>query len=389
MKHYAQELFKGIEMSFMSWLSLIEKLWKAASDSQLSDSMKDLVAHFIGKFSSVSGKSPCYNIGFFGPSRIGKTTLTASMVEEFKLFSHKISQSGGSYLKLTAQDQPTKARLSNRINDLKSGIQKGGFATGTLTGTSTHEVFNLRFEEGKEKSFQQDFALHDFPGGWINDPQKIAELNLKSWDVVILPIDAAVVMESKESRRKKAVRSSLCIDQVESFITDWVQMRDHLPGLCIFAPVKCEAYFAEPKISPILSDRHLELYNEVVNSYYKGVIKIIQEASHIDCLYMPVNTIGCCYFKRWADEEDWEGTYVISREPGMNQWKPYGPSYIMLEVCRFIAGQLRRLPNADANDKIASFLQATTDLEKVMHNPECTAPVKPYDRKAILQKGMY
>ena len=80
---------------------------------------------------------------------------------------------------------------------------------------------------------------------------------------------------------------------------------------------------------------------------------------------------------------------MISREPGMNQWKPYGPSYIMLEVCRFIAGQLRRLPNADANAKIASFLQATADLEKVMHNPECTAPVKPYDRKVILQKGMY
>ena len=31
----------------MSWWSLIEKLWKAVSDSQLSDSMKDLVANFI------------------------------------------------------------------------------------------------------------------------------------------------------------------------------------------------------------------------------------------------------------------------------------------------------------------------------------------------------
>lgn len=378
-------------MSFMSWWSLIEKLWKAVSDSQLSDSMKDLVANFIGKFSSASGKSPCYNIGFFGPSRIGKTTLTASMVEEFKLFSRKISQSGGSYLKLSSQDQPTMVRLSDRINDLKSGIQKGEFATGTLTGTSTHEVFNLRFEEGKEKSFQQDFALHDFPGGWINDPKRITELNLKSWDVIILPIDAAVVMESIEIRRKKAARNSLCIDQVESFITDWVQTRDSLPSLCILAPVKCETYFTTPRISAILSDKSQQLYNRIVNEYYKEVIDIIRGACNIDCLYMPVNTVGCCYLKRptWTEEGDLEGVYAISPEPGMDKWKPYGPSYIMLEVCLFIAGQLRRLPNADANDKIASFLQATADLEKVMHNPECTAPVKPYDRKVILQKGMY
>ena len=42
---------------------------------------------------SGKAKSPCYNIGFFGPSRIGKTTLAASMVEEFKQFSSRINSS--------------------------------------------------------------------------------------------------------------------------------------------------------------------------------------------------------------------------------------------------------------------------------------------------------
>lgn len=367
-----------------------EKLFSSLADMALSENMKTLVSAFWGKISSDGSKTPCYNIGFLGPSRIGKTTLTAAMVEEFKRFSHRISQIDSRYLKLSSIDSLTMSRLSERINDLKGGIQKGEFVTGTLTGTSTHEIFKLRFEEGKEKSFQQDFSLHDFPGGWINDPVKIQELNLASWDVLILPIDAAIIMESVETAHKKKARISLCIDQVEGLLTDWVQTRTS-PGLCILAPVKCETYFTSPKISSILSDKSQQLYNKITHEYYKETLEIIHRASNVDCLYMPVNTVGCCYLKRptWTASGELEGVYAISPEPGMNCWKPYGPSYIMLEICVFIAEQLRNLPNSMKNNKICSLVQSVSDLKRVMLDPESTAPEKPYDRKRIIQQGNY
>ncbi|WP_294447288.1 hypothetical protein [uncultured Mailhella sp.] len=336
---------------------------------------------------SGKAKSPCYNIGFFGPSRIGKTTLAASMVEEFKQFSSRINSS---YLKLSALDDITMTKISGRINDLKAGIEKGTFKTGTLEGTSDHEELKLRFEEGARKSFKQDFILHDFPGGWINDPQKIEQLNLKDWDVIILPIDSVVIMESVELEHKRAARNDLCIDQVENFMRDWVKTRTNLPSLCILAPIKCETYFSTPKVSSMLADKSQLLFNKITNEYYKDVLSIIQSSSSVECLYMPVNTIGCCYLKMptWENGK-LKGVYSISFEPGMNRWHPYGPSYLMLEICMFICSQLRRLPKKAMSSSMESFIQATSEIDKAMRDPDATAPEIPYNRKKILQRGSF
>lgn len=369
---------------FFPWIETLGKLKEIADKMRISEGIKEI----LGNFFSSGGKYQSYNIGLFGPSRIGKTTLIASMVEEFKRFTNV--SPGGRYLKLTSLDEPTMTRLSGRINDLKSGIREGVFATGTLEGTANHEVFNLRFEEGgKEKSFQQLFTLHDFPGGWVNDPSKIEVLDIANWDVVILPIDAAVVMENVGQKKYKTARNSLCIDQVEDFIRNWTQLRGDTPSMCILVPVKCETYFEYPKMHRGLTDKSRELRIKIQNEFYGEVINIINKSSNIECLYMPVNTIGCCYLKKptWTPDGYLEGEYVISRGYGMDKWNPYGPSYIMIEVCLFIAKQLRRLPNVK-NSKITSFLQSIDALEQIARDPKL-APSTPYDRKFIIQRGRW
>lgn len=327
-----------------------------------------------------------FNIGLFGPSRVGKTTLIAAMVEEFKKYSEGLLHREGSYLKLSASDQITMQKLNARINDLKGGIEYGSFKTGTLTGTEDHEVFKLRFEEGKDKLFKQNFALHDFPGGWLQQPEKIEELNIKTWDVCIVPIDAATIMESAEIKRQKKARHSLCIEEVDNFIRDWVAGRDGKAGLCILAPVKCETYFTNPRVSPVLSDKSQLLFNRVSQNYYKEIISFIRSTPYIECLYMPVNTVGCCYLKRptWTEDGDLEGEYAISPEKGMNVWRPYGPVHIMFEICWFIAKQLEKIPVQINTMNIRTFVKAAHELKAITNDDKRYA----YDRMEILQKFM-
>lgn len=322
-----------------------------------------------------------FNIGLFGPSRIGKTTLIAAMVEEFKKFSDDVLADHDSYLKLSATDQITLQKLATRINDLKAGIDYGSFTTGTLKGTEDHEVFQLSFEEGKNQSFRQVFNLHDFPGGWLQTGQ-VESLNIKEWDVCILPIDSAVIMESTELKRKKKVKNSLCIEAVDNFISDWVALRENQRSLCILAPVKCETYFDTPQVKPVLSDKSQVLFNRITQEHYKEALDQIRKHPNIECLYMPVNTVGCCYLKRptWTAEDELEGEYAISTLKGMDRWKPYGPVQIMFEITRFIASYLDNLDKDKLDDASKAYLKAVKDLENIMQK-------SPFDRTQVLQIG--
>jgi len=358
------------------------------SNLKLSPAMFDLLLGWLADvlpewMASNTNKTQVYHIGLFGPSRIGKTTLIAAMVEEFKYISTQLYKVDKTHLKLASGDQSSTERISERINKLKSGINKGSFTTGTLTGTSSHEVFNLRFEEGKENSFKQNFILHDFPGLWVNDPDKLNELDMKNWDVFVLPTDAASIMESCQEKHKSVLRGNLAIDQVENVIRDWIRQREDFQSLCILAPVKCETYFTKPEISPILADRSQELYNKTVNEYYKGVVDIINnESRNVAFLYMPVNTIGCCYLKRptWNPDGELEGLYAISPEPNKDTWSPYGPANIMLQIGKFMSNEIRKAPKSLRNKRIESFLDAVDKLQSTFHNMQ-----EPYTRQVVLK----
>lgn len=346
---------------------IINLLIKSKISPALIDFFLSTVSASLWRFFDKSKTNYTYNVGMFGPSRIGKTTLIAAMVEEFRSVADQLYSLDKTYLKLNPSDQSSSQRISQRINDLKSGIEKGAFKTGTLVGTSMHEIFNLRFEKGADESFQQNFVLHDFPGGWIDDPDKEKELDIKKWDVFILPTDAAAIMECYDQKQRQALRGNLGIHQVENVIRDWVRHRDGLQSLCIISPVKCETYFTYPMISPILSDRSHDLYNKVVYEYYHNVIKILKEEKNsINCLYMPVNTIGCCYLKEptWNEKMELEGLYAISPEPEKNTWNPHGPACIMLEICKFMTKEIKKLPMVLYNKKITDFINSIEKFEK-------------------------
>ncbi len=334
---------------------------------------------FIGDFIELFDKNDDFSIGLFGPNGIGKTTLIAAMIEEFKAFSRDAERKNSLRLKLKGADENTNRKLSTRINDLKSGIGMGVFTTGTLTATAEHEEYKLKFEvEGR---FDKNFIMHDFPGEWLNNPGKLEQLDVASWNVCILPVDACVIMECHERRYEQKMRVNLGIAQIEEFVSDWLSKRGSNPGLFIIAPVKCESYFDKPAVSLLASDKSLLLFNKV-RECYKGVLDAVKDKKNIKGLYMPVNTVGCCYLKKpsWTKDGEFMGEFAISPMKGNNNWRPFGPVYIMFAICQFIRHCFNN--GKYLSSRVEAFCRAVDTLEKLVDERDTE---QRYERTIILQ----
>lgn len=346
----------------------------------MMDMVLDQLPDCVYKF--LADKSPI-EIGLFGPSRIGKTTLIASMVEEFKVYTDSLRTDKKDFLTLQAEANTNKI-LSRKISDLKMGITKGRFEVGTLSSTSSHETFELRLSSPGDDGFNPVIRLNDFPGGWIGDTNRREELKIKDWSIVIIPVDAGVIMECRYKKQMLLARELLGVNAVEDFVREWLAERNDQPSLCIFAPVKCETYFTMPPIASNLSDQSQVLLSRTME-YYGDSIKLFENLSHISCLYMPVNTIGCCYLQQhWWTESDFSALYSIAAQPGKARWLPYGPANIILELCKFIAEVIRH--NCFNMRAYRHFLSAVDELDKIMADPRPAVErsVVPYNRKQYL-----
>ena len=344
------------------------------------DMVLDQIPDCVYKF--LADRNPI-EIGLFGPSRIGKTTLIASMVEEFKGYTDHLRELNKDFLTLKAETNTNKI-LSRKISDLKMGIRAGSFEVGTLSSTSSQETFELRLSSYGDEDFNPIIRLNDFPGGWIIDQNRLEELKIKDWSIVIIPVDAAAIMESRQKKQMVLARELLGVNQVEDFVRAWLAQRNDQPSLCIFAPVKCETYFTMPPIASNLCDQSQVLLSRT-REYYGDAINLFESLNHISCLYMPVNTIGCCYLKSssWSDSE-FSAVYSIAAQPGKARWLPYGPANIILELCKFIAEIIR---DSSINMRAYKhFLGAVDELDKIMADPRYAVErsVAPYNRKQYL-----
>ncbi len=336
-------------------------------------------------FKFLAYKKAPIEIGFFGPSRIGKTTLIASMVEEFKVYHDTLLKHGKDCLNLVA-DKNTSKILSKKRSELDCGIDAQSFDcyVSKLSSTSSHETFELKLSSHGDDGFSPKIRFNDFPGGWITDPSRLDELKIEDWNIVIIPVDAAVIMESRQKKQMFTARELLGVNHVEDFMREWLSRRKDKPGLCIFAPVKCETYFTTPAMASFLNDQSQELLNRT-RQYYGKTISQLEGCDHISCLYMPVNTVGCCYLmsSSWNDSE-FSAVYTIAPQPGKARWLPYGPANIVLEICKFIA-KIIRLSNIDMH-AYKYFLSAVDELDKIMAESSVAQErsLPAYNRKQVL-----
>jgi hypothetical protein len=312
-----------------------------------------------------------FRIGIVGPTRVGKTSLIASILKD----SQRLLE--GTPVKIGPYGTKTERRVAQHQKELEGSLRAGEFNPGAVSGTEEPFTFELHLDPGVDATGIR-FNFLDYPGGWIDTNRRPAERE-KEWNVckrwltestvLIVPVESAIMMEAASAHHKQAVPSILNTYEIAQVTREWAKdraSRPHEPALLLFCPVKCESYFAD---NGGRRDSSGELFNAVRDHYHEVLQAIRGEAPQIKVLYSPVDTIGCVEIIKanWRDEKSEPGGFVFSadyriRPPGRQSVK--GADAVLVSLCRHLVEAKKRAESLIADDKESEAAAAKRFAEK-------------------------
>lgn len=123
---------------------------------------------------------------------------------------------------------------------------------------------------------------------------------------LLIPVDATVFMEACDSRQYHEVPRVLRLGAVQEAVLYWAKFRRDMtdePALVIFAPVKCESYFAD---NGGHRDASGELFAQFRDLYAEIIENVKLEVRHVRVAYVPVDSLGCVEVEsvRWVRDEE-------------------------------------------------------------------------------------
>ena len=133
-----------------------------------------------------------------GPSRVGKTSLITALLRDGQRLLE------GTPVSMRAIGTPTQRRLAQHRRDLDGALLAGEFDPGALGGSQEQFTFQLLLDPGVPGA-GIELQLLDYPGGWLDPVNRPADREaqweecerfLEQASVLIVPIDAAVLMEA-------------------------------------------------------------------------------------------------------------------------------------------------------------------------------------------------
>jgi hypothetical protein len=312
-----------------------------------------------------------FKIGIVGPTRVGKTSLIASILKD----SQRLLE--GTPVKIGPAGTKTERRLGQHHKELEGSLRAGEFNPGAVSGTEEPFTFELLLDPGVDAS-GIDLKLLDYPGGWL-DADRRPEAREDEWKkckqwmtestVLIVPVESTIMMEATSADHKKAVPSILNTYEIAQITREWAKDRagrPHEPALLLFCPVKCESYFAD---NGGFRDSSSELF-KTFRDYYQDVLQAVRgEAPHAKVRYCPVDTIGCVEIIRanWRKEKTEPGGYVFTadyrvRPPGRQSVK--GADAVLVSLCRHLVEAGRQVESVIASKMESNAAKAKQFAEQ-------------------------
>jgi hypothetical protein len=310
-----------------------------------------------------------FKIGIIGPTRVGKTSLIASILKDGQRLLE------GTPLNISPRGTATERRIAQHRNELEGSLRAGEFNPGAVQGTEEQFTFQLHIDPGVASAGIHLDVL-DYPGGWLDarPPEREEDWEAcKRWmtesTVLLVPIESAVLMEAAAKTHKKATPSILATYQVAEVARDWAKDRAshrNEPALLMLCPVKCESYFTD---NGGQRDASLNLYKAVLDMYSPTIEAVRGEASHVKIVYSPIDTIGCVEIihTSWKEVANASVRYEFTadyrvRAPGRYAVK--GADAVVFSLCRHLVEAKKQAETAALDEKDSKASEARGFAEK-------------------------
>jgi len=305
-----------------------------------------------------------------GPSRVGKTSLVTAVIDD----AQRLLQ--GQPVHIVPADGPTRKTVNQARDRMRGAIDARAFDAEALKGTNEPHLFNIRLATGgRHRESGVTFAILDYPGGWFADPTEVPSEREPEWEqcrdfmaestVLLVPIDAAVLMETATPAHRARVPSILAVSEVEDVVREWSMERSRPgsrdePAVLVLCPLKCEAYFDDNGGS---EDRAAELLHRVQDVYGPVAAAARAEAQgrSLQVLYSPVDTYGCVELVRAEWDPQFLATYRV--RPG-GRPHPVGAAPILQVFCQLLVQAEEAQAREAADDRWAASFIAATELQR-------------------------
>ncbi len=302
-----------------------------------------------------------FKIGLLGPTRVGKTSLVTALLAQSEILL------AGSGVTMTTVDSATEAKIAQNQEALEGDLLAREFRSASLSSTVEPFHFNLKLDPGvPDAEIYMD--LLDFPGGWLDPRYRPTEFEadwegckkfIKESTVLLVPVDAALLMESVLAKHKQEVPRLLNTRAVREVARDWANERNRRPfepALVVFCPVKCESYFTDNGGTRDLSIR---LYQQFKETYADVVDTVKRHAPAARLMYAPIDTIGCVEIVRadWQDDKsgkpDFHAEYRIRLNRKVSR---EGADDVLRALCRLLV-EARKVAEVQAGSAIDQDVQ--------------------------------
>ncbi|MDD5090700.1 MAG: hypothetical protein PHQ23_07255 [Candidatus Wallbacteria bacterium] len=250
-------------------------------------------------------------IGLVGARGIGKTTLlTAAFDETIKVGFGQVG------IVIQAHEEETREILNINKNSL-AGILSGGlnFQNRGLGSTMTAQLYDFEMYLASQPDLPLVFQIMDYPGELFKtqsgDAWNACRSHLLASRVIIVPVDASLIMETRNAEDKARIPGLLGLAEAGNIVLEWAASQlaigqswflniffgpfkraigQSRPLDIILCPVKCEKYFKDNGGNV---DASVELYATTLE-HYKGIIdQAVEINPGIRAHYLPVDSMGC------------------------------------------------------------------------------------------------
>lgn len=262
----------------------------------------------------------CLNVTMLGSRGVGKTTLLASVYNEFDSTVKDIGLT-------MSPNSETSAILQRRLAELKRQTEVFS-ATRGIDGTSSPRDFV--FELGMVgKPSELTLVFKDFPGGFIMDHPDQVKSFLDQADVILLAIDTPAMMEAKGVWHEKINSPQMIADLFKNVLRNLEKTTK--TKLLIMTLVKCESYVQQEadakKLLAALKENYLPLLN---------LLKADSLLDKISVVVAPVQTLGCVRFTRIEETEPGEPLFFFKKTSPQAPYQPQDVEQILKYTLSFV-----------------------------------------------------
>lgn len=264
--------------------------------------MKNQIQFFDKITKGKHGKAitPDIQVMVLGARRVGKTSVLASMVNQF----NAVTKDTNMHL-----DKLKGVAVNNALDTMKGyfkeGCRKYDIVKMDDNATPGFDEFYLQLGiSGKKAKKPKTICFKDCSGEWINQMNNEEELGktIEKSEVIMIAIDSVILMEKNGKYNEMNHMGN-----VTDFVINHVNKEPGKNKMILFVPLKCEKYYHEnmDQDSSYYKERMKQL-NERIKEEYADLLGYLTKPAnrnYFTVVILPILTLGGIEFDSFDENE--------------------------------------------------------------------------------------